>query len=96
MIHTLGKWTTAHYIGSSPSGKTDIWEIRSVATGGAELLGEVRWYGRWRQYVLHPADDTIWNPDCLDEVGAFMRGRTRVTTEARALLSENVGPHHSA
>jgi hypothetical protein len=81
--HTLGKWTTATYVGTSPSGKTDLWEIQSAANG--EFLGMIRWYGRWRQYVFHPAKQTIWNPDCLDEVSTFCRGRTKASAEARTV-----------
>ena len=81
--HTLGKWTTATSVGYSASGKTDLWEIRSVASN--EILGVIRWWGGWRQYVFHPADHTIWNPDCLDEVSTFARARTKAAAEARAL-----------
>ena len=31
-------------------------------------LGQIKWYGGWRQYALFPAYGTIWNPDCLNAV----------------------------
>jgi len=66
----LGKWTTATFLEVSASGKTKVWEIRAVA-GGA-VLGKVKWFGRWRQYVFAPAANTVWNPDCLNEVSRFV------------------------
>lgn len=35
-----------------------------------DLLGTIRWYGAWRQYAFHPADDTIWNIGCMQDVEA--------------------------
>jgi len=69
-MRVLGEWTTATFLGTSASRKTEIWEIRAVA-GGA-TLGEVRWFARWRQYVFAPAVNTVWNPDCLNEVSRFV------------------------
>jgi hypothetical protein len=66
----LGKWTTATFLETSASGKTDIWAIHAVADGTP--LGRVCWYGSWRQYVFFPADHTLWNPDCLNEVSRFV------------------------
>lgn len=74
----MTKWITPEYVRQSPSGKTGLWEIRSVAD--RELLGAVRWHGPWRQYVFYPEWSTLWNPDCLDEVSAFLRD---VTTKQR-------------
>ena len=83
MDHTLGEYLTATFVRPSPSGKTDIWAIRSVSS--SEVLGEIKWFGRWRQYVFFPVDGTIWNPDCLDAVSTFVRGRTKASAEARVL-----------
>ena len=66
----LGKWTFVKYVGPSASGKTGIWRVYAVA--GSVALGEVRWFGRWRQYVFAPGDGTVWNPDCLNEVSRFV------------------------
>jgi hypothetical protein len=71
----LGKWTTAIWVGQSVSGKTQVWRIRANADD-MMVLGQVRWYGRWRQYVFFPSGHTLWNPDCLDEVSTFVRAST--------------------
>jgi hypothetical protein len=38
-----------------------------------DWLGIIRWYGHWRQYAFFPADGTIWNADCLEEVRVKIR-----------------------
>lgn len=68
-------------VGDSASGKTCIWFVYSQLHG--DKLGEVKWYGRWRQYAFFPSIDTIWNDACLIEVAAFV---TKVTKEHRARL----------
>lgn len=75
----LGKWLIATYRESTASGKTQVWDIRAAGERGAssgssvgDLLGEVRWFGRWRQYAFFPVSDTVWNSDCLDEVNRFV------------------------
>ncbi|HET7110228.1 MAG TPA: hypothetical protein VFI41_05110 [Gemmatimonadales bacterium] len=56
----------------TPAGrKTQIVNVVSKLHG--DVLGEIRWYGRWRQYAFYPRADTIWNPQCLDEVTEFVR-----------------------
>jgi hypothetical protein len=50
--------------------KTDIWEIMSVQSG--ETLGEIRWWGAWRKYVFAPANKTIWDNKCMQEVQDFI------------------------
>lgn len=54
------------HIGPSPSGKTHLWSVRSKSSG--DILGQIRWYGAWRQYCFYPEGDTIWNEDCLRAV----------------------------
>lgn len=51
--------------------KTKIVFVHSTQSGA--LLGEIRWFGRWRQYAFYPHALTIWNPDCLDAVSERIR-----------------------
>jgi hypothetical protein len=53
------------YEGLSSSGKTKVVVIYSR---DVELLGRIKWMGRWRQYGFFPEQDTVWNPVCLAEV----------------------------
>lgn len=51
-------------------GKTRRWGIRSKNHG--DLLGWVRWYGPWRQYVFMPCEATVYNDGCLGSIRAFL------------------------
>lgn len=57
---------------ASETGKTYKVYVLSARHPGV-TLGEIRWYGRWRQYAFYPRPDTIWNPECLDAVSAAIR-----------------------
>lgn len=54
-----------NFINKRPSatGRTLLVDVQSVRQ--RTILGEIKWLGRWRQYVFHPADWTAFNPDCL-------------------------------
>jgi len=78
-----GKWTYSRYVSQSKSGKTEIWVIAAVADNTP--LGQVYWYASWRQYVFYPADHTLWNADCLEEVSEFVRSLT-VAHRARKVV----------
>ncbi len=67
----------------SPSGKTLVVSVESRRHG--DVLGEIKWFGRWRQYALYPSAGTIWNPDCLDEISAEIRRMMQERFEARRL-----------
>jgi len=62
--------------------KTKIIWVRSVNHG--DILGEIRWYGAWRQYCFYPKADTIWNIECLQDIRVFiatlMAARARQAT----------------
>lgn len=45
--------------------KTRIVGIYSRSSG--MLLGEIRWYSHWRQYIFAPRI-SVWNKDCLNLV----------------------------
>jgi hypothetical protein len=60
---------------------TKVWDIVSKTRG--DVLGQVRWFGRWRQYTLYPTKGTVWNVQCLTDVAAFITARM---TERRSRL----------
>lgn len=47
-------------------GKTE--RVVVVAKKRLEILGEIKWFGRWRQYAFFPEGSTVWNKTCLDDV----------------------------
>lgn len=53
------------------TGKTKVWDVMSRS--GGYRLAQIRWHGAWRQYVLRPEAQTIWNTGCLTDVQTFIR-----------------------
>ena len=63
--HTPSKYLSFH--------EDDHWgrktkRIVVVSKRYLAILGDIRWYGSWRQYAFFPEADTIWNPQCMDDV----------------------------
>ncbi len=57
--------------------KTSAFVVRCRLGRGADptlgsSLGEVKWYGSWRQYCFFPESDTVWNATCLKDIQAFL------------------------
>lgn len=52
--------------------KTKIFAV--LSKDGKNLLGEVKWFARWRRYAFFPACETILDAGCLQEVIAFIDG----------------------
>lgn len=65
------------------TGKTKVWVVLNAENNS--FLGEVRWNGGWRQYVFVTSADgpCIWNPDCLDQLTAFIRGQMELRADKR-------------
>ena len=38
-----------------------------------EVIGEIRWFSRWRQYCFYPYPNTIWNITCLTDVNSVIK-----------------------
>jgi hypothetical protein len=69
------KWITITWAGPSKSGKTSIYIVRT--TDGHVVLGEVRWFGRWRKYAFYPDPNTVYEQDCLRDIATFCEDITR-------------------
>jgi hypothetical protein len=54
-----------------PSKKTK--NINVVSKNSRLAIGEIKWYGPWRQYTFFPEPDTIWNVDCLNSINEVIR-----------------------
>lgn len=49
-----------------PNRKTPIVVIWSKSSNA--LLGEIKWYGPWRQFCFYPEEATIFNIGCMDDI----------------------------
>lgn len=70
---------------ATESGKTK--KIYVISASSNVVLGEIKWFGRWRQYAFFPSEETIWNPECLDTVNEKIRTlmQERKTSAAAAV-----------
>ena len=50
--------------------KTEVWWVKNIRSGA--VLGEIKWYGAWRQYCFFPSALSIFNPTCLDDINQFI------------------------
>ena len=53
--------------------KTKTRYVNVINIRSGNFIGEIKWYGPWRQYCFFPDMDTVWNPKCLDDVNAVIR-----------------------
>ncbi len=44
--------------------------VSVIAKRTSALLGQIRWYAPWRQYVLYPNVETLFNARCLADIQA--------------------------
>lgn len=57
---------------SRPGAKTSIWSCQNIKSGAE--LGEVKWFGAWRQYCYFPACPAIYSIGCLQDINTFISG----------------------
>jgi hypothetical protein len=38
-----------------------------------ETIGEIKWFGSWRQYCFFPYAETIWNTTCMEDVQGVIK-----------------------
>lgn len=52
--------------------KTKLFAV--VGLQGLVLLGEIKWFARWRRYAFNPEADSVFDAACLQEITAFIDG----------------------
>lgn len=56
----------------TPDGrKTRLIEVRSQRSG--DLLGWIKWWGAWRQYVFAPSAGSVFNNGCMDDIQRWIK-----------------------
>ena len=68
-----GKYIRFSLSEDQPKGKTHIWDVTAKA---GDLLGKVRWFGRWRKYSFFPATNCIFEDICLRDIAEFLKWAT--------------------
>lgn len=71
----------------NPGKKTAIINVTSTTKG--IYLGQIRWYGAWRQYVFYPANDTLFNAKCMQDILSVVRGVSLRQRNRRKLTADD-------
>jgi hypothetical protein len=58
--------------GSSSERKTGIWFVYGDDDAHVSI-GQVRWYGAWRQYTFWPMPSSVFHAGCLEDIVVFLR-----------------------
>lgn len=52
------------------NGTKSVYWVISKMRGG--ILGELRWYYKWRQYCFYPNSGTLFNKNCMKDIVDFI------------------------
>jgi hypothetical protein len=50
--------------------KTSVWSCRANRSGLE--LGEIKWYGPWRQYCYFPTCAAVYSVGCFEDINHFI------------------------
>lgn len=64
----MSKWITFEVIEEKP--KTKVWGV-FTKDGGVEL-GTIKWFPQWRKYSFFPAEQTVFETQCLNDIAQFL------------------------
>ena len=64
------EWIAFRFLCLSKTKKTQIWQV--TTKDDINILGQVRWFARWRQYSFFPEQATIFSSGCLRDIQNFM------------------------
>lgn len=67
-------WINFKEVAIIPPQKTKVWHVYTVK--GEEILGSVKWFGRWRRYAFFPLN-SVFEQDCLRDIANFIEEKTR-------------------
>ena len=55
--------------------KTEVWDV--LTKGSNYLLGEIKYYARWRQYCFFPKDKPVFSVGCMQDIINFTKELTK-------------------
>lgn len=64
-------------VGTSPSGKTKIWEVRNKRDPENDIPGIIKWNGGWRKYVYY-SGEAFYDWQCLRQIANFIEDQTTI------------------
>lgn len=63
--------------------KTQVFQVVNIHNGS--ILGIIKWYGQWRQYVFYPNADCLFSEGCMTDIINFMRNLMKKHRDAAIL-----------
>jgi hypothetical protein len=75
MSEIQNKYIEVVYKALSPSRRTKIFSVVNKQSGIE--LGEIRWFGHWRQYVFFPSGQIALSSGCMTDIAAFCTSETK-------------------
>ena len=69
--------------------KTGTWHVLAKQNGAQ--LGEIRWYGPWRQYAFFPQAETVLAGSCFTDLAVFIRLAATARRGPRTADEEGTG-----
>lgn len=67
--------------------RTLVWDVINIRSG--DQIGQIRFYGPWRQYCFLPAPATVFSAGCLGEIAEFIAAHKNDRRESLEDLVEN-------
>lgn len=71
----------SYYMYEKKGYKTYFIQVSNKQFG--DILGEIKWYSRWRRYVFYPLNDTLFDSECLKDIISYIDNLMRERKEAR-------------
>ena len=56
--------------------KTSVFDVYTKS--GDTVLGEIKWFPRWRQYCFFPEDDCVFSKGCMADINDFMDEQMKI------------------
>ena len=72
--------------GSSTSGRTKIWLVKNAKSDFE--IGRIRWMSSWRKYTFEPANNCVFDANCLRDIATACELYTQQHKEELALIAE--------
>ena len=71
------------FVEKPSNGKMKIIDIVNI--NHQKVIGQIKWFGRWRQYCFFPCEETVWNKTYMEDVYEVMNDlmeerKTKIST----------------